>query len=105
MSRPNRLLAILDLFEATRPVWTVEEIGTALGIPTSTIYRHVRDLVQAGFLDPVTGAGYSLGPAFIRYDRVLRQTDPLIGLAAPIMTQILERTTQRATVILCRRFR
>jgi DNA-binding IclR family transcriptional regulator len=105
MSRPNRLLAILDLFEAARPVWTVEEIGTTLGIPTSTIYRHVRDLVQAGFLDPVTGAGYSLGPAFIRYDRVLRQTDPLIGLAAPIMAQLLERTTQRATVILCRRFR
>jgi DNA-binding IclR family transcriptional regulator len=47
MSRPNRLLAILDLFEAARPVWTVEEIGTTLGIPTSTIYRHVRDLVQA----------------------------------------------------------
>jgi DNA-binding IclR family transcriptional regulator len=105
MSRANRLLAILDLFDAARPVWTVEEIGTTLGIPTSTIYRHVRDLVQAGFLDPVTGAGYSLGPAFIRYDRLLRQTDPLIGLAAPIMGQLLERTTQHATVILCRRFR
>jgi DNA-binding IclR family transcriptional regulator len=105
MSRPNRVLAILDLFESARPVWTVEEIGAALRIPTSTIYRHVRDLVRAGFLDPVTGAGYSLGPSFIRYDRVLRQTDPLIGLAAPVMAQLLDRTTQRATAILCRRFR
>jgi DNA-binding IclR family transcriptional regulator len=105
MSRPNRLLAILDLFDAARPVWTVEAIGAALRVPTSTLYRHVRELVRAGFLDPVTGAGYALGPAFIRYDRVLRQTDALIRVASPIMGQLLERTTQNATVILCRRFR
>jgi glutaconate CoA-transferase, subunit A len=43
---------------------------------------HVRGLVQAGFLDPVTGAGYALGPGFIRYDRILRQNDQLIGVGA-----------------------
>ena len=105
MRRPHRLLAILQLFEDGRPIWTVEDIGTALGVPTSTIYRHVRNLVQAGFLDPVTGAGYALGPGFIRYDRILRQNDQLIRVAEPVMKDLLARTSQHATVILCRRFK
>jgi len=99
------LIAILQLFEDDRPVWTVEDIGAALGMPTSTTYRHVRGLVQAGFLDPVTGAGYALGPGFIRYDRVLRQNDQLIRVAEPIMRDLLTQTSQQANVILCRRFK
>lgn len=105
MSRPDRLLAILQLFEDGRPVWAVEEIGVALGMSISTTYRHVRSLVQAGFLDPATGAGYALGPGFIRYDRILRQNDRLIQIAEPLMKKLLVRTHRQATVILCRRFK
>jgi DNA-binding IclR family transcriptional regulator len=105
MSRLPRLLAILQLFESGRFVWTVEDIGAALGMPTSTTYRHVRSLVQGGLLDPVSGAGYVLGPGFIRYDRILRQNDRIIQAAAPVMRDLLARTSQHATVILCRRFK
>jgi DNA-binding IclR family transcriptional regulator len=105
MSRSSRLLSVLQLFDNGRPVWTVEEISRALRTSASTAYRYVRDLVQAGLLDPVTGAGYALGPAFIRYDRLLRQNDPLIQVADPVMAGLLDRTSQSATVILCRRFR
>ncbi len=105
MSRSSRLLVVLALFENGRPVWTVEQISRALGISASTAYRHVRDLVRGGFLDPVTGAGYALGPAFIRYDRVLRQSDPLIQVAGPVMDELLARTSQACTVVLCRRFK
>jgi len=105
MSRPDRLLAILQLFEDGRPVWTVEDIGVALGTSISTTYRHVRSLVQAGFLDPAAGAGYALGPGFIRYDRIVRQNDRLIRVAEPIMRTLLTRTNRDATVILCRRFK
>jgi DNA-binding IclR family transcriptional regulator len=105
MSRPSRTIAVLQLFDSGRPVWTVEEIAESLRTSVSTAYRTVRDLVQGGFLDPVIGAGYALGPAFIRYDRILRQSDPLIGVADPVMTGLLEQTSQSATVILSRRFR
>ena len=105
MSQPDRLLAILQLFEDGRPVWTVEDIGVAVGTSISTTYRHVRSLVQAGFLDPATGAGYALGPGFIRYDRILRQHDQLIQFAEPVMKTLLARTSRHATVILCRRFK
>jgi DNA-binding IclR family transcriptional regulator len=105
MSGQARILSVLNLFEDGQPVWTVEEIGRALGLSTSTAYRSVRALAKAGFLDPVTGAGYALGPAFIRYDRLLRQSDQLNLIADPVMTDLLAATSQRATVILCRRFR
>ena len=105
MPRPNRLLSLLQLFENDRSIWTVDEMGAALKVPTSTVYRHVRELVRFGFLDPVVGAGYSLGPAFIRYDRILRQKDELIHVAEPIMRDLLDQTSQRATVIISRRFK
>jgi DNA-binding IclR family transcriptional regulator len=105
MARSSRLIVVLQLFENNRPVWTVDEISRTLGISVSTAYRHVRELVGSGFLDPVTGAGYALGPAFIRYDRILRQSDPLIQIAHPVMAALLDRTRQNGTVALCRRFK
>lgn len=105
MGSPNRLISVIQLFDNGRSVWTVDEIAQALSTSPSTAYRSVRSLVQAGFLDPVTGAGYALGPAFIRYDRVLRHNDPLIKAADRIMSDLLAQTDQGATVILCRRFR
>lgn len=105
MSRPDRMLAILQLFDGGRATWSVEEISVSLGMSISTTYRHVRSLVQAGFLDPATGAAYALGPGFIRYDRILRQNDLLIKVAEPLMKELLARTNRHATVILCRRFK
>lgn len=105
MSRPSRPILILQLFEKDCPVWTVAQMTRTLRLSSSTVYRHVRNLVSAGFLDPVTGAGYALGPAFIRYDRVIRQSDPLIQHAAPIMAALLENTSQSYTVVLCRKFK
>ena len=105
MSRSNKLILILQLFERNRPVWTVEQMARELGLSSSTAYRHVRSLVRSGFLDPVTGAGYALGPAFIRYDKIIRQNDPLIKHAAPVMAALLKHTSQNCTVVLCRRFR
>lgn len=100
-----RILEILHLYDADHRVWTVEEIATAVGVSTSSAYRDVQALVNFGFLDPVTGAGYALGPAFIAFDQIIRTSDPLITLATPIMRQLLDETTQSASVVLCRRFR
>ena len=105
MTRQSHIVSILHLFDTARPVWTVEEIAAALGVSVRTAYRNVRELTQNGFLDPVSRAGYGLGPAFIRFDSVIRDTDPLIRLATPVMRALLARTSQEAAVILCRRFK
>jgi DNA-binding IclR family transcriptional regulator len=100
----NRILHILRLFER-QTVWTVEAIGREMGTSTSSAYRDVQELCQAGFLAPVVGSGYVLGPAFIQYDRLVRMSDPLIRHAMPTMHALLERTTQRAVAVLSRRYR
>ncbi|RAI44922.1 IclR family transcriptional regulator [Rhodoplanes roseus] len=105
MNGPARILAVLQLFETGGPVLTVDSIARGLKLSTSTAYRSVRALVKAGFLDPVAGAGYTLGPAFIRYDRLLRQSDRLSLIADPVMRDLLAVVGERGTIVLCRRFR
>lgn len=105
MTRLNPVLAILRLFDKERWIWTVEEIAKALDVSQSTAYRHVSSLYNEGLLDPVMGAGYVLGPAFIEFDYLLRTGDPLIQQAIPHMRALLEETSQSATILLCRRFK
>jgi DNA-binding IclR family transcriptional regulator len=100
----TRILRILQLYDMQH-VWTVEAIAREMSVSVSSAYRDVQELSRAGFLDPVASAGYVLGPAFIKYDRLIRASDPLIGAAAPIMHQLLADTTQEGTAILCRRYR
>jgi DNA-binding IclR family transcriptional regulator len=100
----SRILRILALFD-TQHVWTVEAIARRMAVSVSSAYRDVQELSGAGFLDPVAGAGYVLGPAFVEYDRLIRTSDPLIRVSAPIMRRLLEDTTQNGNAILCRRYR
>ena len=100
----NRVLRILRLFEE-RHVWSVEAIAAEMGTSTSSSYRDVQELIQSGFLAPVVGGGYVLGPAFGRFDWLVRRGDPLIRLSAPRMRELLDATTQRAVAVLSRRYR
>ena len=101
----SRILEVLGLFRNHAWPLTVEDIARETGVSQSSAYRDVQELCRTGFLDPVSGAGYVLGPAFIEYDRLSRQGDRLLPVAAPLMRELLAATTQRAAAILCRRYR
>jgi DNA-binding IclR family transcriptional regulator len=105
MTRVNRTLAVLELFQDDPRPLSVEQMALRLSLPVSTLYRSIRDLAAGGYLDSIGGAGYALGPAFIRYDQTLRRNDQLITLADPVMRKLLTSTSQNAVSILCRRFR
>lgn len=62
----------MGLFRGRPWPLTVEEIAQETGVSQSSAYRDVQELCRAGFLDPVIGAGYVLGPAFIEYDQIGR---------------------------------
>jgi DNA-binding IclR family transcriptional regulator len=100
----NRTLHILQLFER-RTLWTVEAIAAEMGVSISSAYRDVKELSSLGFLAPSTRSAYMLGPAFIRYDLLMRQGDPLVQAASGPMRELLARTTQHAVVLISRRFR
>ncbi len=67
-------------------------MAEALGVPQSTAYRTVRDLVKASLLEHAAGSRYRLGVAFLEYDRTIRLTDPLLQRGQPILRELVQQT-------------
>jgi len=84
----TRVLGILDLLTPEAPVWTVDALMDRLQLARATIYRYLRALCDGGFLVPVSGAGYVLGPRFIEFDRSIRMADPLLRIVPRFMEEL-----------------
>lgn len=97
-----RFLAVLRLFDEHASAWTVPAISTALGVPASTVYRTVRDLVAGGFLEAGHEGLYRLGPAFIEYDRLLRLTDPLVAAGQSVLADVVAQARLPCVALLSR---
>lgn len=91
MTSPSRVLAILGLFTKDSPIWHTDQINERLGYTRATGYRYVRDLVESGFLQKVSAGHYALGARIIELDYQLRQSDPVLLAAAPIMDALAAR--------------
>lgn len=103
MAALERFTAILGLFRQEEAgAWTVPDMAAALDAPVSTIYRHVRELMQTGFLEQGGEAHYRLGPAFIEYERLLRLGDPLSQRAPAVLQALIEKASVPALAILAR---
>jgi DNA-binding IclR family transcriptional regulator len=100
-----KVLEILLLFTVDAPRWRVERIAARLGVSTSTAYRCVADLARAGFLQPVSGGAYVLGPAFTELDLRMRLSDPLLRAARPHMAQLRDELGEETTTALARYYR
>ncbi len=98
----SRYRDILRLFDPAQPAWTVPEISERLHVPASTVYRTVRELTAASFLEPSNAASYRLGSAFIEYDRLLRLTDPLMQAAGPFLDDIVMQSGIPCIALLAR---
>jgi DNA-binding IclR family transcriptional regulator len=86
------MLAILSLFSRTHSIWHVHEIIESLRYSRASGYRYVKELVDAGFLQKVAAGRYALGPRIIELDYQLRQSDPVLLAAAPIMEALSQKS-------------
>ena len=91
MSGLTRYVRILRLFDATHGEWTITAISIALSLPTSTVYRTVRDMVAGGLLEAAGEAHYRLGCCFIEFDRIIRVTDPLFNAGGPLVRELVQQ--------------
>ena len=98
----SRFLAVLCVFNEAASAWSVPDMADALGLPASTAYRTVRDLVDAGFLEAAHDGAYRLGPAFIEYDRLLRMTDPLVHAGAGALRDVVMQAHTPCVALLSR---
>lgn len=99
-----RALSVLKLFSVESPVWTAEEIAGHLKTSMSTVYRHLAALTDAGMVTATVAGRYTLGPAIIQYDRQIQLTDPLLLVARPVMTELIEYAPMNSVILLCRLF-
>src|SRR5258707_6239562 len=100
----DRLLAVLALFSAEQTQWTVDAAAAEVGVSTTRTYRYFKKLTQAGLISPVSGAGYTLGPAIIQMDRQIQSSDPMLNAARGVMIELVRYAPGGSTVLLCRLF-
>ena len=105
MKSAGKVLSVLSLYTAGRPVWSPERAARKLNVSLATGYRYFNALVASGMLERLQRNRYVLGPAIVELDRQIRATDPVLKIARPVMVRLLKRVRQPATVLLCRYFR
>ena len=99
MTTLEKFVNILTLFTEGTPVMSVPEIAMSLQRPTSTAYRYVSALKQAGLIEEVAGTnGYSLGAKILELARAVPKKT-LQQISIPIMTQLANEAGE--SIILC----
>jgi len=99
MRRADRLFQIVQLLRRRRTVVTAAQIAGKLEISERTVYRDIRDLIQAGTpIDGEAGVGYRLQPGYdlppLMFDREEIQA---LVLGARIVAQFGDPALARAS--------
>ncbi|WP_024508214.1 IclR family transcriptional regulator [Bradyrhizobium sp. ARR65] len=84
----DRVLAVLDLFSESRPLWTPDELMRELGYTRPTLYRYLKSLKESGLLMSTRGGRFTLGPRVVEMDYLSRRADPLVAAAAPHLARL-----------------
>ncbi len=87
----ERLLAILDLFSEERLEWSSQDMMDQLGYSRPTLYRYLKVLKETGFIAPMQGGGFGLGPRFVEMDFLARKSDPLVAHGMPHLETLASR--------------
>ncbi len=101
MNKFARMIDVLDLFSEADTLLTAEEIASRLQVSRPTAFRYARELSVAGFLANYSGR-YSLGARIITLDSRIRQSDPVLKAARPVMKDLSAETG--CSTILCRMY-
>jgi DNA-binding IclR family transcriptional regulator len=83
----DRVLAVLDLFSESRPLWTPDELMRELGYTRPTLYRYLKSLKDSGLLMTTRGGRITLGPRVVEMDYLSRRADPLAA-ATPHLARL-----------------
>lgn len=81
------MLDLLRLFTAKAPAWRADRIARSLHVSNATAYRYIKQLQRAGLIDS-SGGYYTLGPALVEFDRLIRLADPMLKAAVPRMQRL-----------------
>jgi len=96
----HKVLEILLCFGVDTPQRTVEELEHLTGMPTSTVYRYIKVLVEKGFLEKSEGSSYRLGLRFFEMSRAARNSNRDLRLSAlPGMKRIADKIIETVSLM------
>lgn len=88
----------LLLMVADRGELRADELGTALEMPVSTVYRYLRTLGEFGFVDR-QGGRFRIGPRLVIGAGSVVTTERLIRVADPVLQELAATTGETAVVL------
>ena len=95
----DRAIDILSIFTHTRPSLSLAEVVQLAGLPKTTVFRILANLVSSGLCEFNEENGkYSLGFELIRLADIRRRQNSVHDVAMPIMREIRNKVNE--TVIL-----
>src|SRR5690349_18429114 len=90
----SKVVALLDAFTTTAPELTLNELAQRTGLPVSTTYRLVSELVDWGGLERVPGGGYRIGLRMWELGTLAPRGETLREVALPFMSDLYEATLE-----------
>lgn len=85
---------ILDILSQHQKMG-VSEMARLTMLPKSTIYRHLRTLVDLNVVAQDKDENYYLGYKMLKYQNHMKQTDSLIHHLKPFMRRLVEKPEKR----------
>ncbi|MBY3790892.1 IclR family transcriptional regulator [Rhodococcus fascians] len=83
--------ALLDHFDTTHPVWTLNDLTTASRMNKTTVHRLMTTLIHAGWVDRTAEGSYRIAmPVFEIGSSALTQLD-IRGAAQPYLSDIAQK--------------
>jgi DNA-binding IclR family transcriptional regulator len=93
-------LAVLSLFDALRPEWTIEQMVEETGLPWMAVYRAVKTMESVGYLvgDPSTSR-YHVGPALLAVTYInCGWAQDIKNAAHPYLEDLAAKTEETVTL-------
>lgn len=90
-----RALQILECFMDQEKEWTLKELVNQLGLPTTTVFRHVSTLMERRYLtqDPVRKV-YHVGPNLLALSGAIIGGSDLCKIARPELERLSDRVKE-----------
>ena len=96
----ERGLRLLSAFaDAEQAELSVADLAQAAALPSSTVYRYVQGLRDAGYLEGTGAGGLRLGPRLSALAQRMQLRDPLADLARPVMQELSRLTAETVLLV------
>ncbi len=92
----QRAVAVVEALTAAGGQASLSELVAATGLPLTTVHRLLATLGEHGLVRQTHNRLYALGPRFLSYGEVVRQT--LSTWAHPVLRALTEQTSETANL-------